>query len=360
MDKAERRGATTAAVLIPLIPAALFYALILPGLADLYKTPFGNGGGEARLAEGLLQLWLIGTGGLLWVMLGVQLWVGRNASGVPAWGRTVILPLYLLSGVAAVFAVATMCSYVGGWSGLVPVLLPPLTALYGTWAGLERLHRRPRPEIACGALLTLIALLIVAAVPLALLDQIQAPGNAARLEAKRDAKRAKEAAELQQAIAEDRVRYQNLTADSPLRDYLRYASYDDEEDMIARMRLVKSRQGDAAALLNDSRILRLTFLWRLDLAVTPELCTAYDVALSKMIDGDVSVPGAWYRNVVDHFEEQLPNIKWLAAGGCNLNAGLDAAYAPLRFFIEHSNRQYEPEVAHWEQLLATTAALRRP
>lgn len=360
MDKAERRGATAAAVLIPLIPAALFYVMMLPGLAEVYETPFGNGGGEARLAEGLLQLWLIGTGGLLWIMLGVQLWVGRHASGVPAWGRTAVLPLYLLSGLAAVFSVATMSSYVGGWSGLVPLLLPLLTALYGTWAGLERLHRRPKPEIACGGLLAPIALLIVATVPLALLDQVQAPGNAARLEAKHAAERAKEASELQKEDAETRLRYRNLTADSPLRDYLRYASYDDDEDMIARMRLVKSRQRDAAALLNDGHVLRLTFLWRLDLAATPELCAAYDTALRKMIDGDMSVPQAWYRNVVDHLDEQMPNIKWLTAGGCNLNDGLSAADAPLHFFIEHSNPQYEPEVAHWQQLLATTAALRHP
>jgi hypothetical protein len=293
-------------------------------------------------------------------MLCVQLWVGRNASGVPAWGRTAILPLYLLSGFAAVFAVATMSNYVGGWSGMVPVLLPPLTALYGTWAGLERLHRRPRPKMACGLLLAPIAVLIVATVPLALLDQVQAPANAARLEAQRDVAEGKKMAGFQREAAEARARYQSLTADSPLRDYLRYASYDDEEDMIARMRVVKTRQGDTGALLNGGRILQLSFLWRLDLAVTPELCAAYDAALRKMVDGDVSIPGAWYRNVVDHFEEQLPNIKWLVAGGCNLNAGLSASDAPLRFFIEHSNRQYEPEVAHWEQLLATTAALRQP
>ena len=360
MDKAGRNGATVAAVLIPLIPAALFYVLMLPGLAELYQTSFGNGGGEARLEEGLLQLWLIGTGGLLWVMLGVQLWVGRNAGGVPAWGRTAVLPLYLLSGLAAIFAMVTMANYVGGWSGLAPLLLPPVTALYATWAGLESLHRRPKPEIACGLLLAPIALLIVATVPLALLDRVEAPRNAARLEAKRDAERAKEAAELQQAIAEDRVRYKNLTADSPLRDYLRYAGSDDEADMIARMRLVKSRQGDAEALLNDGHILQLPFLSRLDLAVTPELCAAYDAALRKMVDGDMPTPAVWYLNVVGHFEEQLPNIRWLVASGCNLNAGLDAADAPLHFFVAHNNAQYEPAVAHWQQLLVTTAALRHP
>jgi hypothetical protein len=197
-------------------------------------------------------------------------------------------------------------------------------------------------------------------VPLSLLDRVEAPRNAARLEAQGDAVRSKEAAELQRDMAEARIRYQNLTADSPLHDYLRYANYDDDENMIARMRLVKSRQNDTAALLNEGRILRLSFLWRLDLAVTPELCAAYDAALHKMIDGDMPVPSVWYRNVIDHLEEQLPNIKWLVAGGCNLNSGLDAADLPIRFFIEHNNAQYEPEVAHWQQLLATAAALRHP
>jgi hypothetical protein len=351
--------ATPAAVLIPLIPAALFYAIFLACLTELYSTSFGGGGGEARLAEALLSLWLMGSGGLLWIMLGVQLWVGRRAGGVPARARNAVPPLYLLAAPAAAFAVETMSDNVGGWSGLVPALLPPLIALYGTWAGLERRHGVLKPEIAAGALLVPIALLILATVPLSLLDRREAPRNAARLEAQRDAIRAKKAAELQQAIADDRVRYQNLTAGSPLRDYLRYAGSGDEADMIARMRLVNSRQSDAAALLNDGHILRLSFLWRLDLAATPELCGAYDAALRKMVDGDMPVPSVWYRNVIDHLEEQLPNIKWLAAGGCNLNAGLDAADAPIRFFIEHNN-QYEPEQPHWRQLLAATAALRRP
>jgi hypothetical protein len=353
-------AATPAAVLIPLLPAALFYAFFLACLDQTYSTSFGGGGGEARLSEDLLNLWTIASGVLLWIMLGIQLWVGRNARGIPARGGRTTLALYLLSGPAAIFAVATMYSYVAGWSGLVPALLPPLIAFYGTWAGLEKLHGAHRAEVVAGMLLAPVALLILATVPLSLLDELEAPRNAARLEAQRDAVQAKKIAELQQADAEARARYQNLTAESPLNDYLRYVSDGDEEDMIARMRLVKSRQGDATALLNDGRILRLTFLWRLDLAATPELCAAYDAALRKMVDSDVSVPGAWYRNVIDHFEAQLPNVKWLAAGGCNLNAGLDAVDLPIRFFIEHNNAQYEPEVAHWHQLLVTTAALRRP
>jgi hypothetical protein len=166
-------------------------------------------------------------------------------------------------------------------------------------------------------------------------------------------------AELQREIAEDRVRYQNLTANSPLQDYLHYASHDDEQDMIARMRLVKSRQSDIVALLNSGALRRLPLLERLDLAPTPELCAAYNAALRKMVNDDMPVQSMWYRNMAGYLDEQMPNMKWLVAGGCNLNDALTAAEAPMHFFIEHRT-QVEPDLPHWREFLATTAALRRP
>ena len=352
----NRNGATVAGVLVPLIPAALFYAIVLLCLSEVHVTQYGGGGGEARLSEGLTQLWLTVSGVMLWVMLGLQLWFTRNAAAVPVWVGKAVLPLYLLSAAASAFAIGAMFQSVGGRSWVVPVLLPPLLSLYAAWAGLPLLRRLLAPEIASAVLLGPAALLIVAAVPLAMLDSIEAPRNAARIEAQRDAVRQRERDELDREIAEDRVRYRNLTAASPLADYLRYAGPDDEEDMIARARLVTSRQSDAVALLETGAIRRLPWS-RLDLAVTPELCTAYGAALRKLVDSDMSVPGAWYVNVTDHLEEQVPNMKWLVGGGCNLDDALSAADAPIQFFIAHKP-EIEPNLPRWQALLATTAALR--
>jgi hypothetical protein len=355
----EKSKTAQMGVLIPLVPAVLLYLLLLPALAEQHVTQFGQGGGESRLEASLLQLWLIGIGIGLWTMLGVQLWFARGAAGVPAWGAKALFPLFFLSALAAVIAITAMFNYVNGWSGLVPLLLPPLIALYAVWAGCPALHHFLPPARGHAVLLAPIALLVVAAMPLAALDQSQAPRNAARLEEQADAVRAQHTAELEREIAEDRARYRNLTADSPLQDYLRYASLDDERDMVARMRLVKSRQTDIVALLNDGAIRRLPLLERLDLTATPELCTAYNAALRKMVDDGMSVPGMWYRNMIDYLNEQLPNMKWLVAGGCNLNDGLAAAEAPMHFFFEHHD-QVEPDLAHWQEFLATLAALRRP
>ena len=357
-SEADKRAATPAAVLIPLLPAALFYAIFLACLVDVYSTNFDGGGGEARLSSGLLSLWTTGTGGLLWLMLAVQLWVVHGAPGTPAWAAKAAPLLFLLSGGAAIFAVATMMNCRGGWSGLVPALLPPLVALYATWAGLPSLHRLRKPETVNAVLLAAIGLVIAVTVPLSLLDTVQAPQNAARLQAQLEAVYAKRDAEMERVIADANERYRNLTVDSPLADYLRYVTEDEEAGLIGRLRVVKSRQRDVVALLNDGRIQRLTFLPELDLTVAPELCTAYGAALRGLVDSDISVAPSWYRNVVDHLEQQLPNMKWLAAGGCNLNDSLTAAEAPLHYFIAQSN-QYETEVPRWRQLLDTFAALRR-
>lgn len=359
MTETETTRTARLGVLIPLAPAALFYVLLLPGLAELRVSEFGHGGGESRLEEGLLQLWLIAVSIGLWAMLGVQLWFARSAPGVPSWAANALPPLFLLSALAAAFAIAAMFDFVNGWSGVVPLLLPPMLALYAVWAGCPALHRFLPAARGHVVLLAPIALLTVAALPLAALDQREAPHNAARLEEHLDAVRKKETAELDREIAEDHIRYRNLTADSPLRDYLRYASLDDEADMVARMRLVKSRQTDIVALLDKGALRRLPLLERLDLAATPELCAAYNAALRKMVDDQMPVPSVWYRNVADYLDEQLPNMKWLAARGCNLNEGLAAADAPLHFFIEHRS-PVEPDLPRWQEFLAATAALRRP
>lgn len=356
---AEKAKTAQLGALIPLVPAALFYLMLLPALAELRISQFGQGGGESRLEASLLELWLIGISIALWAMLGVQLWFARGAAGVPAWAANALLPIYVVCALAAIVAIVTMFNAVNGWSGLVPLLLPPLLSLYAVWATCPRLHKFLPARTGHAVLLAPVVLLAVAALPLAALDQSEAPRNAARLEAQAETARAQQMAELERGIAEERARYRTLTADSPLQDYLRYAGRDDEADMIARMRLVKSRQSDIVALLNDGALRRLPLLERLDLMPTPELCAAYNTALRKMVDDNMPVQSVWYRNVADYLDEQIPNMKWLAAGGCSLNDALAAADAPIHFFIEHRS-QVEPDLPRWQEFLATTAALRRP
>jgi hypothetical protein len=60
-------------------------------------------------------------------------------------------------------------------------------------------------------------------------------------------------------------------------------------------------------------------------------------------------------NAGDQLEWQLPNMKFLAAGHCDLDTGLAAAEARIRKIIA-VNRGDE----RWEKLLATLTALRQP
>jgi hypothetical protein len=62
--EANRNTAAVAGVLVPLVPAVLFYVLLLLCLAEVHVTQYGGGGGEARLSETLTQLWLM-VGGVM-------------------------------------------------------------------------------------------------------------------------------------------------------------------------------------------------------------------------------------------------------------------------------------------------------
>jgi hypothetical protein len=296
-------------------------------------------GGESSLAASLSYLYALVSGVLLWVVLGILLWSGWRNGGMPRWAGIGAGVLFGLSGIAAAVATGLSYSYPEGWLILVSESLPPLIALYAIWARLPALHAVLRPDITSGALLGVIAVVIIATLPLWYLDALQFLARMAREDEANNA-----------FIAQrEQAKFQRLTPDSPLLDYLEMGL--DRELAVAGARQVTSRQSDAVMLLKEGKIGRLENLWRFDLEATPALCEAFGAALHKEIEDELN---DGYLKI--NLEVQLPNMKWLVAEHCNLDDGVTAAETRIRPLIP----EMQPfELPRWQQFLAALAELRQ-
>ncbi len=311
--------------IVLLIIAACLYALLLVPLLDAARSlpPIG---GEDRYSAAWSELFALGFGGLLWLDLGLLLWLGAQRGAIPAFPTAA---LYLLAGLAGGFAIDRIFKVPGGWLVLVPILLPPLVAVFGFWAR--------QPVVMIGT----IALVTLATVPLAAWDAQRGPAPEREAAAKRvqDQQRQEKEAELQA-----------LDEDSSLEAYLNLITYagldaDGKDRARAGARRVKGRQSDAIMLLDGSKIDRLDEMWQLDIAATPELCAAYGAALQRYAAQEMRLD---YR--IDALERQMPNVKWLIDQQCDLDPTLAAIDALLR--QSGSGTRLKP-------FLATLAALRQ-
>ena len=177
----------------------------------------------------------------------------------------------------------------------------------------------------------------VCTAPLWYLDDLQFPARLARQQAEGEAIVAQREAEWKKHREERLAQFQGLTPASSLLDYLDAPTEIDREQVVARARQVKSRQGDAIMLLKEGKLRRLEELWRFDLAASPALCEAFDVALRKQaIDDDLN----W--TVAERLEDQLPNAKWLVAEHCNLDDSVTAAETRMRGIIAVSQKDDLP------------------
>jgi hypothetical protein len=334
--------------------AVLLYIL---WLAALVATPSwvepGGGGGETRIAEAWATLYVLVFGTLLWLVLGGMLLLAwRNGVATPASAAASGI-VYVLAVIATFGAAQTYFTWPGGWSILVPVLLPPLLALYGIWVRI--------PALAAGALrrvpaagLAGAALVACAAIPFATIDPAGYPARLAQHQEIMNAQFARRDAELQENARQWEEGIHKLGPDSQLAAWLEYVNGSLEGEplhleALDGARKANSRQADAIALLDDGRILRLVDLWQFDLAATPKLCAAYDRALTRLAATDEPIES----EVGKQIEGQLPNIKFLLAGRCDLASGLGAVAKRAEQVT-----QVNPGDGHWPQLVATLAALR--
>jgi hypothetical protein len=191
------------------------------------------------------------------------------------------------------------------------------------------------PNIASVLGLGAVGLAIVAVVPLAGLDELQAPTRAERYKREQDALGVRQQAELAKLEAEIEAQRRALNPDSPLKDHLEYVNgtqsgTPEHEQALAGARLAKSRQDDAIKLLAAGKIAWLEEMPLLDIEAAPALCATYDGALRRQATDTESFDN----NVAENIERQVHNIRFLVAAHCNLDAGLGAAVARVQKILD--------------------------
>jgi hypothetical protein len=225
----------------------------------------------------------------------------------------------------------------GDYSAIwVPALLPPLFLLYALRARFPSLGRKVGEGVANlvlgGAILLLTAApLVRAAIPVR-------PDPVAEARAMAAEKERQEAEERRQREENARIdaRFAALNPNSSLRDYMAFLPGGDSHyrQALAGVRLVKSRQADAVALLQEGQVDRLADLWQFDIDPA-SMCTAYGGALAAM----ASKIGPGQSNSIGvalDVERQLDNIKWLVAGHCDFDATLEPLEKNLRIVADSS------------------------
>jgi hypothetical protein len=351
-------------------PAGFVVLLLLGGLlyvpmlgAIWAATEGGNpavSSGEDRMGLAWVEVFALLFGVPLWLVLGGLLRIAARYGRIPSGTAFHAAVLWAIGAAATWGSALAYFSYRGGWSILVPGLLPPLLAGYAAWARLPSLATLASPKRAHRIGLGAIALVAAAAVPLAVLDDAEFPARVARAEKEMQAVDARAAAESAALKQTEDANFRALTPDSALADYLPYIAdrFDHpperHEQALAAARLVRSRQGDTVQLLDQEKILSLDDLWQLDLQVTPALCMAYDNALRRFAENP-----AWYDDsAVSLLQLQLPNIDFLARGQCNLDAGLGAAAARVEKALAALGQ--DDRRTGWQQFHDRLVALRRP
>jgi len=336
-----------------LAAACVFY---VPTLAAIYGAPEGdpaNYSGEDLYSLGWVQFFVVLFGLPLWLALGGMLLSAGRSGRMPIWARG---PSAILHIAAAITVWAVTQVYIdanGGVSVIVPALLPPLIAGYAAAMRLPALSERLSPDRVSRIALVAGGVVIALSIPLGYFDLQNLPAHVAADHKRWEAIAAQRQAESDKFHAEEEARFKTLTPDSPLDEYVHFVSGTLESDpehatALAGARLVKRRQDDAARLLDDGKIYRLREMWQFDLEATPALCAAYDRAFTKL----ATATPEYDLNVGEDIERQLPNIKFLAGGGCDLNTGLATAEARIDKIIAVNLND-----PHWPQLRADLVRL---
>lgn len=309
-----------------------FGTIALLGLATLLYLAMMMSLGDARHTDAAGRGMALGFAAILgtamMILLAVLLVVAAVKGEMSVVGK--IGALFLVP-------VATVAMWVAGdlygdrtrWVLLVPALLPLLFAAYAVRARLPSLRAR----LGTGAADFVLggAILLLTAAPLVWIALPPSPAARARVVAQERARADREARDMRAAEKREAEAFARLGPDSSLRDYLQYLPGGDSRsrDALAGARQVKSRQADAVALLQAGRIDALTDLFRLDLQPAPELCRAYGDALA-VAASQVTKARPDHLSIAIDLEQQVPNVKWLVEGGCNLNEALGVLAGHVR------------------------------
>jgi hypothetical protein len=317
----EHRPRPPTGSFVLLAVAGLFYALMLAIL-------IGGEGADAA-GRGLNEAFAAVLGLLLWIVLAVLLVIAGVRGRMPLLGG---MGAALLLPATAVGAIAAIDLHVrhGGWPVLVVTALPPLIAFYALWARLPQFHGRlpPLPTSAFAGL----AAVVLTALPLAARWQEAQPDpvRTAQQAADQRLRREEEEKAVELKRAQEAAAFAKLGPHASLGDYLPYLRGEHARQALTDIRIVKTRQADAIALLRQGRLRDLSRLREFNLEPTPELCQAYGAALGAAAAQVSPQVRSDYLTAAIELEAQLPNIRWLVAARCDLQGPLATLETNIR------------------------------
>ena len=318
---------------ILLLVTLLLWAAVVANCATLNSSdPAGNALSSAYGAFMVLGLW---------ILLAVLLVMGAAKGDMPGWSKAAAVILVPASGAAALVAMNLMSGQPDvKWPLVIPVLAPLLLISFALWSYFPAIRSTVPPGAA--AAITWGSLLLLSLLPLPTLRarSQETTDRRHRTEAEWSAEEARQ----QEAKArENLAKFQLLTAESRLWDYMPF-TWDQNplrEQALERARSLPSRQADAEQMLGDGHGFPLLEVQNLNLSPTPSFCARASAFLVKHAeDWRTTLPSPpEYESRSEKIEQYLGGMGWLRANGCDLTTALAAMESTVRSYAPGPGRE---------------------
>lgn len=334
MDENPRKSlARTGLEAVCMIAALLLYLLSLSGLSEM--------GHSDAAGNALSSAFAVAVEFLLWLPLTAFVAL-RCRSAKQGLLLAVGVTMCLAGMIVSIWAIDLVQR--PGWARIAPTALPPLALLYGFWVRFGAAWPALPRKLALAAFVGLAA---AASLPVLIAQQ---SWDAAAPDRERTYRKAETDYQRQeaQAAAQREAEFRALGPDSRLEQHFTWLHSDHEEEALAMIRALPSRQADAVRLLDDreTELFEFRRMPEFGLTATPELCRSY----RRRIVGKLTEFPAGDPQLNDNAVElatYADNFRWLHANGCPM-ADLAAREATL--LRRHPNEEAHADAATFDAI----------